>query len=78
MSDWPAKRVRLSLAFGTLPSTQGGVRLAPSCASTNQEQDMADDDKIQPGGQDRTRININEGYEVQDWSKKFGVSPFRP
>ena len=33
------------------------------------------DDKTQPGGQDRARININEDYEVQDWSKKFGVSP---
>ena len=26
------------------------------------------------GGQDRNRININEDYEVRDWSKKFGVS----
>ncbi|MEJ8827157.1 DUF3606 domain-containing protein [Variovorax humicola] len=32
------------------------------------------DDKTQPGGQDRARININEDYEVQDWSK-FRVSP---
>ena len=33
------------------------------------------DDKSKPGGQDRTRININEDYELRDWSKKFGVSP---
>jgi hypothetical protein len=26
------------------------------------------------GGQDRTRININEDYEVQDWAKKFDVT----
>ena len=33
------------------------------------------DDKSKPGGQDRTRININEDYELRDWSKKFGVLP---
>lgn len=33
------------------------------------------DDKTQPGGQDRTRINVNEDYELRDWSKKFGVTP---
>jgi len=32
------------------------------------------DDKTKPGGQDRTRINTNEDYEVRDWSKKFGVT----
>jgi hypothetical protein len=32
------------------------------------------DDKKKPGGQDRTRINVNEEYEVRDWSKKFGVT----
>ena len=32
------------------------------------------DDKTKPGGQDRTRININEDFEVQDWARKFGVS----
>ena len=32
------------------------------------------DDKTKPGGQDRSRININEDYEVRDWSKKFGVT----
>lgn len=28
-----------------------------------------------PGGQDRTRINVNEDYELRDWSKKLGVTP---
>ena len=35
------------------------------------------DDKSKPGGQDRTRINVNEDYELRDWSKKFGVTPDR-
>ncbi|TDS83661.1 DUF3606 domain-containing protein [Comamonas sp. JUb58] len=33
------------------------------------------DDKTKPGGQDRSRINVNEDYELRDWSKKFSVSP---
>jgi Protein of unknown function (DUF3606) len=33
------------------------------------------DDKTKPGGSDRTRINVNESYELRDWSKKFNVSP---
>lgn len=33
------------------------------------------DDKTQSSGQDRTRINVNEDYELRDWSKKFGVTP---
>ena len=33
-----------------------------------------EDDKRNPGRPDRDRINMNEEYEVQDWSKKFGVS----
>jgi len=32
------------------------------------------DDKSKPGGQDRTRIDVNEDYELRSWSKKFGVS----
>ena len=26
------------------------------------------------GGQDRKRIDVNQPYELRDWSKKFGVS----
>jgi hypothetical protein len=33
------------------------------------------DDKSKPGSPDRDRINVNEDYELRDWSKKFGVSP---
>lgn len=32
------------------------------------------DDKTQAHGQDRARINLNEDYEVRDWSRKFGIS----
>jgi hypothetical protein len=32
------------------------------------------DDKTNVGSPDRSSININEDYEVKDWSKKFGVS----
>jgi uncharacterized protein DUF3606 len=27
------------------------------------------------GGSDRKRIDVNEDYELRDWSKKFGVTP---
>ena len=33
------------------------------------------DNKSKPGGQDRTRINVNEDYELRDWSEKFRVTP---
>jgi hypothetical protein len=33
------------------------------------------DDKSNAGGRDRTRIDVNQDYELRDWSKKFGVSP---
>ena len=32
------------------------------------------DDKRKPGRPDRDRINVNEDYELRDWSKKLGVS----
>ncbi len=32
------------------------------------------DDRPKRGAQDRDRININEDYEVQYWSRRFGVS----
>ena len=48
--------------------------LGKSCVfEVLQETNMADD-KTKTGGQDRTRINTSEDYEVQDWAKKFGVS----
>jgi hypothetical protein len=33
------------------------------------------DDKSKKGPSDRTRINLNEHYEVEYWSRKFGVTP---
>lgn len=33
------------------------------------------DNKQVTGGQDRKRINVNEDYELRDWSNKFGVTP---
>jgi len=41
--------------------------------STHMEMSMSDD-KTKVGGQDRTRINTSQDYEVEDWAKKFGVS----
>ncbi len=35
------------------------------------------DDKTNTSGQDRKRINVNQDYELRDWSKKFGVTPER-
>jgi Protein of unknown function (DUF3606) len=35
---------------------------------------MMSDDPKQKGGQDRSRINTSEDYEVRYWSTKFGVS----
>ena len=32
------------------------------------------DDKRKPGRPDRDRINVNEDYELRDWSKKLGVN----
>lgn len=33
------------------------------------------DDLGKRGGQDRTRIDVNQDHELRDWSKKFGVTP---
>jgi Protein of unknown function (DUF3606) len=33
------------------------------------------DDKSNSGGQDRTRINVHEDYELRDWAKKFDSTP---
>ena len=32
------------------------------------------DDRSKKGQQDRSRINLSERYEVDYWTKKFGVS----
>jgi hypothetical protein len=33
------------------------------------------DDKDKTGKPDRDRINVNEPYELRDWSKELGVTP---
>ena len=33
-----------------------------------------EDDRTNRGGQDRSRINMSEAYEVHYWTEKFGVS----
>lgn len=35
------------------------------------------DDKSQSGGQDRQRINVNQDYELRDWSKSLNTTPER-
>jgi hypothetical protein len=35
------------------------------------------DDKTKAHGQDRDRINVNEDYELRDWSKSLNVTPER-
>jgi hypothetical protein len=32
------------------------------------------DDKSKKGPQDASRVNVNESYEVEYWTKKFGVT----
>ncbi|RST48391.1 DUF3606 domain-containing protein [Variovorax sp. MHTC-1] len=32
------------------------------------------DDKTKVGGQDRTRINLSEDYEVRDWCNSLDVT----
>ena len=41
----------------------------------SQLKDYIMDDKTKRGGQDRTRINTSEEYELRDWAEKFGVTP---
>ncbi|HSV79071.1 MAG TPA: DUF3606 domain-containing protein [Ramlibacter sp.] len=35
------------------------------------------DDKSKSSGQIRQRINVNQDYELHDWSKSLGVTPER-
>jgi hypothetical protein len=46
----------------------------PSVESVPTETIMSDD-KSKSSAQDRARINVNQDYELRDWSKKFGVTP---
>jgi hypothetical protein len=42
----------------------------------DKEPEMADD-KTKSGKPDRTRINVNEEYELRAWAERFAVSPGR-
>ncbi len=33
------------------------------------------DDKSKSGGQDRTRVNVSEDYELRAWAKKLDATP---
>ena len=33
------------------------------------------DNTTNASGQDRQRINVNQDYELRDWSEKFAVTP---
>ena len=46
----------------------------PYCAKGNL--DMPDD-RSRRGSQDRSRINMGEDYEVEYWTKTFGISKDR-
>ncbi|VTU32173.1 hypothetical protein H6CHR_03747 [Variovorax sp. PBL-H6] len=49
-------------------------RWQPDPVDWLKEQDNMADDKTKVGGQDRTRINVNEDYEVRDWTRSLGVT----
>ena len=55
---------------------QGGptARRSSPFAVHIKEPNMADD-LHKRGSPDRDRINVNEEYELRDWSKSLGVSP---
>jgi Protein of unknown function (DUF3606) len=40
--------------------------------SVSVEQTMSDD-KTSRGARDRARINVNQDYELRDWTKSLGV-----
>ena len=46
----------------------------PPGGATGTRHDMADD-LTKRGSPDRDRIDVNEEWELRDWSQKFGVSP---
>jgi len=35
------------------------------------------DDKSNAGGQDRSRINVNQDYELRDWARSLNTTPER-
>jgi hypothetical protein len=49
--------------------------LAAARLSTPERVPAMSDDLNKRGGQDRTRIDVNQDYELRDWAKKFGLTP---
>ena len=49
----------------------------PGVIGAGKKERNMSDDKTQRGPQDASRINMNEDYEVQYWTKRFGVSKER-
>lgn len=61
-----------------LTSAGTGAELTPNLpgylAPRHREGRPMSDDLTKKGGQDRSRINMNEEYEVKYWSHHLGVS----
>jgi hypothetical protein len=57
-----------------LPGAQGGTPNSLSRASYEKEEQTMADDLNKRGPQDRSRINVNESWELDYWKAKFGVS----
>jgi hypothetical protein len=55
----------LWLVFGTAPWSWG---------FDQDKEHLMSDDKTKTGPQDASRINVNEDYEVDYWTKALGVS----
>jgi hypothetical protein len=51
-------------------ATTSAAPLVPS-----DEEPVMADDPSKRGPQDRSRISLTEPYEIQYWTKKFGVTP---
>ena len=43
--------------------------------SAGHQRSVATDDKTKAHGQDLERINVNQDFELRDWSKELGVTP---
>ena len=49
-------------------------KISARVQSHNSEGKIMSDDEANRGSPDRDRINVDEPYEVQTWSKKFSVT----
>lgn len=58
--------MRILLAVAIMSSLEDGSSLYGVTMSDNTSMS---------GGQDRSRINVHQDYELRDWAKKFGVTP---